>query len=793
MEPSIAEKTPEKVPIESADRDSNISTESQHGVTKEVNEKGEDNSIPKPGDEVVLDDNAVVSTAGDLVTHIIRVEDDPSVNPWTIRMVFLGAGLSIFGGVLQEIFYFKPQTIYVSQVFLTVIAYVLGEGLAWAIPRKGRIGNLLNPGPFNAKEHAAVALMASAASQSALATEALAAQQLFYGGYPSHAAGVFITLSSQLIGYGIAGLLRDVIVRPTKMLWPMTLPISSLLESLHRDKEESKARLKIFYIVFTALFFWTIVPEWIFPVLEGVSIFCLANQSSLVFTNLFGGASGNEGLGFLSFCFDWNYIASLGSPLWYPLYALTNTFIGYIGCIILFLGVYYANIFNSQNFPSLSQLLFYGDSNSTYFHTYNQTAILNPDFTVNETLLKEQGIPWLTGSYLCYLITSNMGLTATFTHMLLWNYDDIKPGWAWATPSALKKWFKVETYKFWANQETPEQRLERKLNDESLDPHYRLMLRNLYDECPQWWWGAVLVGSFIAGIACLYSIKSTLPWWGFILANILTVVFMLFFGAQYGLTGFQFNIQPITQMLAGYMFPGKPLANLYFTCYTYNSLQMGQVLAKDLRLAQNVHLSPRSTFFVQVVGCLIGALFNYVMMLTIVRSQADVLVSIDGLALTFLYQFNTLAIAWSIAKDMFSIGARYQWVTISYLLGFFVPFPFWIANKFYPHRAFSYINLSIILWYMGWLFVGINASILMYFILGFGAQWWLRKYHPHLFNKYNYIVSAALDGGTQVCVFILTFAVFGGSGTAQSFPTWAGNPSGSHNLDYCMVNPAVSV
>lgn len=136
-----------------------------------------------------------------------------------------------------------------------------------------------------------------------------------------------------------------------------------------------------------------------------------------------------------------------------------------------------------------------------------------------------------------------MGLTATFTHMLLWNFDDIKTGWAWASPSALKRWFKLETYKFWANQETPEQRLERKLNDESLDPHYRLMLRNLYDECPQWWWGAVLLGSFVAGIACLYAIKSTLPWWGFILANILTAVFMLFFGAQYGLTGFQFNVR----------------------------------------------------------------------------------------------------------------------------------------------------------------------------------------------------------------------------------------------------------
>ncbi|TPR06570.1 hypothetical protein CAN33_0023235 [Aspergillus niger] len=723
--------------------DEKRSSQDSPAIEPQVLEKGQTVRI---GEDDDYDSDQVVSTAQDLVTHIIKVEDDPSLNPWSFRMVFLGAGLSIFGGVLQEIFYFKPQTIYVSQVFLTVIAYILGEFMAYAIPRRGVIGKLLNPGPFNAKEHAAISLMSSAATQSALATEALSAQQLFYGGYPNHAAAVFIVLSSQLIGLGIAGLLRDVIVRPTKMIWPMTLPISSF------------------------------------------SIFCLADQHSLVFTNLFGGASGNEGLGFLSLSFDWNYIASLGSPLWYPLYAMTNNFIGYLGCIILFMAIYYANIWRSQDFPFLSQLLYYGDSNSTYYHEYNQTLILNSEYIVDPAALKEQGLPWLTGTYVVYLITSNMGVTATLTHMLLWDFDDIKVGWAWAAPSKLKKWLKPETYKFWANQETPEERLARRVNDDTLDPHYRLMLRNLYQDTPLWWWGAVLIASFAVGLGCLYAMKSTLPWWGFIVGNILTLVFMLFFGAQYGLTGFQFNVQPICQMLAGYMFPGKPLANLYFTCFTYNSLQQGQVLAKDLRLAQQVHLSPKCTFFVQVVGCIIGALFNYVMMLIIVRNQADVLISIDG---TNIWSGANVQITWSIANDMFSIGGRYEWVTIAYLVGFIVPVPFWLANRFYPHPIFSYLNTSIILWYMGWLFVGINASIMSYFLLGFAAQFWLRRYHPQLFNKYNYIVSAALDGGTQICVFILTFAVFGGSGTEHAFPTWAGNPNTDiHNLDYCKVNPA---
>lgn len=71
---------------------------------------------------------------------------------------------------------------------------------------------------------------------------------------------------------------------------------------------------------------------------------------------------------------------------------------------------------------------------------------------------------------------------------------------------------------------------------------------------------------------------------------------------------------------------------------------------------------------------------------------------------------------------------------------------------------------------MGSLFVGNNAAFGMFFVVEFGGQSYLRKKHPVLFVKYKYILSAALDGGTQVMVFILTFAVFGGSGKARPFP-----------------------
>jgi hypothetical protein len=225
------------------------------------------------------------------------------------------------------------------------------------------------------------------------------------------------------------------------------------------------------------------------------------------------------------------------------------------------MALYYGNVWNAQNFPFLSQLLFTSDSNSTSFSLYDQSLILNADNTINQTALAEYGTPMMTTSYASSVLTMNLALTATITHMLLWNMDDIKAGWEWAAPSKLRKWTRLETYKFWKNQDTPEELLARQLNDESLDPHYRLMLKNLYPEIPQWWWGAVFVISFVVGLGCLYAIKSTLPWWGFIVANILTLVLMLFFGAQMGLTGFQFNPEVLCQTLAGYMFPGKPLAS----------------------------------------------------------------------------------------------------------------------------------------------------------------------------------------------------------------------------------------
>jgi hypothetical protein len=90
--------------------------------------------------------------------------------------------------------------------------------------------------------------------------------------------------------------------------------------------------------------------------------------------------------------------------------------------------------------------------------------------------------------------------------------------------------------------------------------------------------------------------------WGFFIACALSSICILFFGAQFGITGFNYNMQPVIQMLGGYLHPGRPMANMYFVLFGYNSILQGQLLLRDLKFAQYAHLAPRATFTMQMVS-----------------------------------------------------------------------------------------------------------------------------------------------------------------------------------------------
>ncbi|GAA5835822.1 hypothetical protein JCM3766R1_005858 [Sporobolomyces carnicolor] len=700
-----------------------------------------------------------IETAEDISTRCMSLEDDPEMIIHTFRMYFLGIGLTCFAAVLGQIFYFRPQTVYVSQLFLQIIAFILGKTWAKVFPaaHRGRFWRFLNPCDFTLKEHVAILIMSSTSAHSAEAISVFAANELYYNITPNYGVAIFTLLGSQLFGYGLAGLTRSFTVFPTYIVYPNLVPTVNLFDALHRDKDEGmqKKRLRFFWIVFIAIFCWEWIPEFVAPTLTGISIFCLARRDSAWFTRIFGGSNGNEGLGMFSICLDWAYVGSGGGSLGALFTPFTTQISQYIGiglCCIIFCGMYATNAWNAAQFPFLSQDLFYANGSQ-----YDQNTILNADWSLNETALEEQGLPSYAASNAIYYLGCNLAIGATLTHVGIWYWRPI-----------------MQAFKAYRDRSQP-------------DPHYQMM--RVYKEVPMWLYGAVMVGSFACAMATCYTGGSQLPWWALIVALILSLFMFPFVCVIYAITGFKTDVQQLAQMLGAALVPGNSQANLYFTLYGYNSCAQALGLARDLKLGQYTKLPPRATFGAQVIGTVVGAILQLIIMKSVINNQREILLSVQGSNIWSGQQvqsFNSQAVAWgALAKHMYGPGSTYFIIPIAIVVGLAVPLPFYFAHRFFPKYGFDKFVSPITCWCLGNLSVGINSSVFTTMCVGIFSQFYLRRYCSSWFRKYNYLMSAGLDGGTQFMSFIASFALFGAGGNEVSMPYWALNPGPKRNYDYC--------
>lgn len=145
----------------------------------------------------------------------------------------------------------------------------------------------------------------------------------------------------------------------------------------------------------------------------------------------------------------------------------------------------------------------------------------------------------------------------------------------------------------------------------------------------------------------------------------------------------------------------------------------------------------------------------------------------------------------ALTKYMFSVGRIYQSINYAFFFGLLIPLPFYLLHQRFPKLGFRHIKTPIICWYLGYLKTGINSSAMMYFIIGFYIQFYVRKYHHEWFVKYNYLLAAAISGGTEMLVFLTSFTVEGAGGKEVPFPPYFGNNYQKGNFDYCMRNPAL--
>ncbi len=77
----------------------------------------------------------------------------------------------------------------------------------------------------------------------------------------------------------------------------------------------------------------------------------------------------------------------------------------------------------------------------------------------------------------------------------------------------------------------------RSLKSEEADVHLKMMRK--YREAPQWWFLAVFFVAFGMGMAASVAWDTHLPWWAFIFAIIIGVVFMLPVGVVQAITNQQ--------------------------------------------------------------------------------------------------------------------------------------------------------------------------------------------------------------------------------------------------------------
>lgn len=731
-------------------------------------------------DGTATKDEYMIHNTEEAARKVLSLDDDPTLPAITFRALFLGLGFAAFGASLAQIYYFKPQTINVSQNFLLIITYFFGQAMAKFLPSRG-IFRYINPGPFNIKEHVVILVTATTAASSAIAIQVISVQDLYYNNKMNAGIAIFTLLGSQLMGYGFAGILQGITVFPSICLWPSKLATANTFQALHFDGGIGSKRTKFFWTVFGCIFFYEILPQYIFPVLTAVSIVCLIKRDSAVVRNVFGGGSNNEGMGFFSWCFDWNLITSSGlySPLEFQLNQDAGIFITYIAMACVYYG---KTNWNGQNYPFMSQALFDSTGN-----VYNQSLILDANGDFDKSKYADVGPAYFSATNALFLVVDNLSIGAALVHVFLFNWKDIKPAFAALKLGRVKNRFTSgwRVAVFGSGEEE---------DNGITDEHYLVQKRN-YKQIPAWWFHFILVAALAMSISTAYAGKSGLPWWMILICVFLGFIFTIVYGFLAGILGFTQFVSGGTglyQMLAGFIIKGKPVANMYAAMLGNNVQVQALALLSDLKLAIYCKVPPRAVFLAQMLGTIVGAIINYVIMLSIIAQQRDALLSVAGTRLWSgqnAQSYNSNAVSWgALAPEMYASGKTYWLVPAALGLGLLLPIPFFIVNKFRPQLKLHRINTAIITQYSCYMSVGINSSVIPSMVIGIASQWWWRRNRPRSFVKYNYLLASALDGGTQVCSFILNFAVFGASGTEHPFPIWAGNPDTSLvSTDYCLI------
>jgi OPT family oligopeptide transporter len=286
-----------------------------------------------------------------------------------------------------------------------------------------------------------------------------------------------------------------------------------------------------------------------------------------------------------------------------------------------------------------------------------------------------------------------------------------------------------------------------------------------FKKVPNWWYYTVYVLGIALNIGVAYANKSQLPWWGVIFAIVLSTCLSLPLNLITAVTGQTFGLNVLTELICGLILPGLPIANMYFKTLGYNTMSQAGAMAKDLKIGYYLKVPPRMTFIHQIIGTIIGCIFNYIVNVSITQSKREIL--LDPIGNQFWngatpQTINSAAITWGAIGPiaMFGPDTQYYIILWAFIIGLALPIPGYLLHKKFPNAGFHLINIPMILMGLS-LLPGTSSSwITVSFGIILVTQGYIKQRHSTWFARHNYLISAALDSGTSLMVFFVSMAVW---------------------------------
>ncbi|XP_072987514.1 oligopeptide transporter 4-like [Typha latifolia] len=668
--------------------------------------------------------------------------DDPTMPVWTFRMWLIGTLSCALMSFLNQFFAYRTEPLIITQITVQVASLPAGQFLArvlptakFKIPGFGDRDFSLNPGPFNMKEHVLISIFANAGyafgNGSAYAVGIVNIIKAFYKRSISFVAAWLLIITTQVLGYGWAGLMRKYVVEPAHMWWPSTLVQVSLFRALHEKEDRRMSRAKFFVIALICSFTWYAVPGYLFPTLTNVSWLCWVFSKSVTAQQI---GSGMRGLGIGAFTLDWTAVASfLFSPLVCPFFAIANIFVGFVLFLYVIIPIAYwgLDLYHAKTFPIFSSHLFTAAGKS-----YDITAIVNNKFEIDMAAYEKQGRINLSTFFALSYGLSFATIAATLTHVAFFYGREIYDR------------FRV-SYKG------------------KVDIHTRLMRK--YADIPEWWFHLLLALSLIVSLILCTLLKDQiqLPWWGLIFACGMAFVFTLPISIITATTNQTPGLNVITEYVMGLIMPGKPIANVCFKVYGYMSMSQAVAFLADFKLGHYMKIPPKSMFLVQFLGTMVAGTINLGVAWWLLGSienicQDELLPPDSPWTCPGDRVFFDASVIWGLVgpRRIFGPLGNYGALNWFFLGGAIGPIIVWLLHKAFPKQSWiPLINLPVLIGatanmppatalnYNAWIVVG---TIFNFFVFRYRKKWW---------ERYNYILSAAMDAGVAFMGVLIYFSL----------------------------------